>query len=456
MSLLQAISYKDPAGFVVKLADGYYRYIAPDYAMEFDHLTESGLYQTLVDQELMIPHTEVLLDDKFPGYYKKIFPRQLAFISYPFEWSYTQWQQMLLAYTRINQLSLAHGMILKDASPYNFTFHNDKCVLIDTLSFSFYKDGDPWIAYRQFCEESLSPFLLMHYKDPLWSKLYRGSITGLPLPFVSSHLPFRTRFDPFCLIHIHLHSRFSNDKKRKSENVNQGLNKEKLKILFDTIATNVLAKKQPLLKNSIWDHYYENDIESERYITAKIEVITRWLAEIRPDVTIDLGANTGKFSRLASPFSKAVYAVESDIYCVDEIYKTNIETKDNNITSILADLADPSPGLGWHNEEKSPLLKRLKGDMVMALALIHHLCLSRNLPIPFVARLFSEMTTQYAIVEFVPKEDPKSMLLLQHKGDIFEYYTEKDFINSFERHFKLVACHPFEKSLRKLFLWEKL
>ncbi|QNK63106.1 hypothetical protein H7F33_00845 [Pedobacter sp. PAMC26386] len=455
MELKQAISYKDPAGFVVKLENGYYRYIASGYAREFDHLIDSGLYQTLIDQKLMVSHQEIIVNHEFPGAYKKIFPQQLPFISYPFEWSYTQWQQMLLTQVRINEISLKHGMILKDASPYNFTFSNEKCLLIDTSSFSFYTDGDPWIAYRQFCEESLSPFLLMYYKDPLWAKLFKGSINGISLSFVSAHLPLKTHFNVFCLMHIHLHSRFKNGT-AKTKVAAHGFNSEKLNILLNTITKNVIRRKQPLLKNSIWEDYYEKDIESEQYIADKIKIVTKWLSEIRPEITIDLGANTGKFTRIAATLSRAVYAVESDSYCVDEIYKTNVQAVDNNVTAIVADLADPSPGLGWNNQEKSPLLQRLNGDMLMALALIHHLCLSRNLPIPFVAQLFSTMTSRFAIVEFVPKSDPKSKLLLQHKGDIFEDYTEECFLNSFKGYFKLVSCYEFDNSLRKLFLWEKL
>ncbi|MBB6269756.1 ribosomal protein L11 methylase PrmA [Pedobacter cryoconitis] len=455
MSLQQAISYKDPAGFVVKLNDGYYRYIAHSYASEFDQLNNSGLYNLLIEERLMVSHREIELNREFPDFYKKIFPQQIGLISYPYEWSFLQWQQMLLCYIRINEIALDHGMILKDASPYNFTFHHGNCVLIDTLSFSFYKDGDPWVAYRQFCEESLSPFLLMYYKDPLWSKLYRGSITGLSLPFVSAHLPFKTNFDLFCLMHIHLHSRFKN-RNKGSDDKHNGFTAEKLKVLFSSIKKNINQKKEPMLKNSIWEDYYEKDIESESYITDKTEVITKWLTAAKPEITIDLGANTGKFSSIASSLSKVVYAVESDIYCVNDIYQANRKTENNNVTTIVADLVDPSPGLGWSNDEKSPLLQRLKGDMVMALALIHHLCLSRNLPISFIARLFSNMTSRFAIVEFVPKEDPKSKILLQHKGDIFEHYTENDFILSFEQHFRLKASHSFENSLRKLYLWEKI
>eukprot|EP01133_Synstelium_polycarpum_P004756 gene4756-5543_t len=410
----QEISYKDPAGFVVKLEDGFFRFIAYEYADTYNHLMQSGLYQALVAQQFMIPHKNADSNTEFPSYYQKIFPQQLDFISYPFEWSYSQWQQMILTYIRINEIALKHGMILKDASPYNFTFYNNKCILIDTLSFAMYKEGDPWIAYRQFCEEILSPFLLMHYKDPLWLTLYRSAINGLPLQFISRQLPIYTYFNPICLIHIHLHSRFQTNRKG-NDSSGTGLNKEKLLILLSSIKKSITKKTRPLLNTSIWDKYYEKDIENETYINDKTEIITQWLREIKPNKTIDLGANTGKFSQIASRFSKVVYGLESDIYCVDEIYKSNEQTGYNNITPIFSDLVDPSPGLGWANKEKLPLLKRLKGDAIMGLALIHHLCLSRNIPLAFIARLFADLSSSFAIVEFVPKTDPKSQLLLQNK-----------------------------------------
>lgn len=457
MGLQQAISYKDPSGFVVKLNDGYHRVISLNYKNEFDHLIDSGFYRVLTDKGLMIPHTEVDLSPGYSNYYKEVYPQQLDLISYPFEWSYGQWRQMILRYLTINDLALQHGMIMKDASPYNFTFVHDKCVLIDTLSFDLYNDGTPWIAYRQFCEEILSPFLLMHYKDPLWAKLSRAAITGLPLSFVSTNLPFSTKFNSLCMMHIHLHSRFKNKGGSGSTNLSaSGFNKEKLTVLFSGIKDGVKKHKKPLLKNSIWDDYYANDIESEKYIADKIEVIKAWLEQAKPNITVDLGANTGKFSLIASPFSKHVYAVESDIYCVEEIYQETKQIKDNNITTIVADIVDPSPGLGWANEEKSPLLQRINGDMLMALAVIHHLCLTRNIPLEFVAKLFAGITSRYAIVEFVPKSDNKSKLLLENKGDIFEYYTEEHFITCFEQYFKLAAIHTCEDSVRKLFLWEKV
>ena len=205
-SSLQPISYKDPSGYVMKEEEGYYRYVSHEYALEFEHLMSSGLYKVLTNEYLLIPHQEIEDKESGKNFYKVLYPQQIKLITYPYEWVYSQWQEMALVFLQINQIALQHGMILKDASPYNFVFVEGKCILLDSLSFRFFKDGDSWIAYRQFCEEILSPLALMRYNDPYWGRLQQASLTGLQLPFVSKQLPLKTWFNTVCLLHIHLHA----------------------------------------------------------------------------------------------------------------------------------------------------------------------------------------------------------------------------------------------------------
>ena len=361
---------------------------------------------------------------------------------------------MALTYIKINTIALQFGMILKDASPYNFVFFKGNCLLIDTISFSFYNEGQPWNAYRQFCEEILSPLALMHYKDPLWARIYRSHIVGLPLYFVSKELPIKTWFNSSCLLHIHIHAKFQNKKKNNAD-ANTGLSKQKLIALLSLLKKTIIAWKYPSINKSIWNKYYENDIEDERYLNDKTKVITHWLAELKPAVTIDLGSNTGKFSLIAANYCQQVIALEHDIDCVEKMQHLIQQNSYKNITTVVADITQPSPGLGWENKEKKALSKRLKADMVMMLALVHHLCLTKNIPLSFVAKLAANITTRYAIIEFVPKEDIKAKYLLQNKKDIFKDYTEENFIKSFQTYFKLIEAHELAASKRKLFVWEK-
>lgn len=450
----QPISYKDSAAFVVEQRNGYYRYINNEYAKEFDHFINSGLYQSLLEKRLILNFEEVTLNKESSSIYKILFPEQIPFISYPFEWTFSQWQLMAITYLSINETALQHGMILKDASPYNFAFYKGECLLIDTTSFNFYYDGLPWIAYRQFCEELLSPLLLMKYKGYLWARLYRSHISGLPLSFVSRQLPLKTWLDATCLLHIHGHAMFQ-AKKTGTINIKSHFTKPKQITLLQLLKKNIATFSYSLNNKSTWNNYYEDGIEDERYLINKTTIVTAWLTELSPKTVIDLGANSGKFSFIAANICEQVLAIESDIGCLEKMQLQIQQLDIRNITTIVADISEPSPGLGWLNAEKKALLKRLKGDMVMMLALVHHLCIAKNVPLSFIAELAASITTNYVIVEFIPKQDSKVKLLLQNREDIFKNYTEENFIKNFTKYFTLINVNDCEASSRKLFLWQK-
>ena len=201
------ISYRDTAARVVLEEGIYYRYIFDEYKVEYDHLMQSGLLQALTEKGLIIAQqeeeivqgldlpkqTQEQLQNQSPNkIYKKLKPHQIPFQSYPFEWSYGQWRKVLYAYLQINKIALAQGMILKDATPYNFYFEGGRAVLLDTSSFDFFKEGDAWMAYRQFCSEMLGPFALMHYNGQRWARLSQSHLRGLPLNFVRKQLHLKS------------------------------------------------------------------------------------------------------------------------------------------------------------------------------------------------------------------------------------------------------------------------
>ncbi len=216
-------SYRDADARVIKKKDGWYRYIFNAYKDEYEHLMQSGLYKELIEKDLLINHDEVELDTDDPNVYKLIRPRQIQFQSYPFEWSYTQWRKSILAFLDINLTALKYGMVLKDATPFNFYLINGKSVLLDTSSFMFFKKNDFWIAYRQFCEEFLSPLALMHFNGPQWASVTQTHLRGLPLDFVSKQLSWTTWLNPTCFFHIHLHSRYGNDDESTTKKACEGL-----------------------------------------------------------------------------------------------------------------------------------------------------------------------------------------------------------------------------------------
>lgn len=450
---MQAISYRDNAGFVITNNTGVYRYVRHSYAREYDHLMSSGLYQRLVDEALLIGHTEMTIDeDEKQVFHKLLSPEFIDLISFPFEWSAGQWKEMILSFLKINTICLEYGMILKDATPFNFTFHNGSCIFFDSLSFSFYKANEPWIAYRQFCENMLGPFALICYNNNAWARMMQTYINGWPLRFVSANLSLRSWFNSMTLFHVHWHARYkSSDQKIARPG---RFTRDTLLMLWKMLERGVQKQKMPHYKTD-WFAYYETGIVSHEYLKNKIDIISEWMNELRPGKVIDLGANNGRFSILSACYAGKVIAVESDHNCIEQLRQYITANKITNIETIIADITQPTAGVGWNNAEKEPLLKRLRCDMLLALALIHHLCISANIPLAFVAEMFARLTDRYALVEFIPRSDTKVHEMLCNREDIFYDYTEENFTVCFSRYFDIIKVETCASSDRKLFLCAK-
>ncbi|MCX6299246.1 MAG: hypothetical protein NTY72_09175 [Bacteroidetes bacterium] len=451
------ISYRDTAARVVKKEAGYFRYIFQEYKAEYNHLMQSGLYQELVQLGLLIEHKEIELDTNNCTVYKLLYPTQIAFQSYPFEWSYTQWIKAILAYLTINQTALKYGMILKDATPYNFYLTAGKAVMFDTSSFMFFKENDNWIAYRQFCEAFLSPIVLMHYNGAEWSKLTIAELRGLHLNFVSQQLPLKSWFNLTTLLHIHFHSRYSG-KIYSTENElkkNKGFTLEKIQSLQQMIFKTITNWVGPYLYSNYWADYYENDIESAEYLEDKETTIRNWLKTTKPTSVIDLGANTGKFSFIAAEYAASVIALEADDNCVDKIENCIVENKINNVVAIVGNLNEPCPSLGLLNSETNTIYLRGNSEMALALALTHHLYFTNKMSFNQITETLHKFSSKYLIVEFIEIDDKRVQGLILKKNTNQENYTETNFIESLCKYYTILEVKKLHNSKRSLLFMEK-
>jgi hypothetical protein len=470
------ISYKDTAARVVLEEGIYYRYIFNEYQVEYDHLMHSGLYKALTEKGLMIKHQEV--EQSQSNFYKKLHPHQIPFQSYPFEWSYGQWRKVLYAYLQINKIALAHGMILKDATPYNFYFEGGRAVFLDTSSFDFFKEGDPWLAYRQFCSEMLSPFALMHYNGQRWARITQSHLRGMPLNFVSKQLPLKSWLNMTCLLHIHMHGKYAtNDSENSSlrnsnkkgfeksgevvdnQTKQKGFSKDKIISLMKMLQSTVVNWKQPYAFEKHWIDYYQKDISSDKYLENKEVIIKEWLVQIthqnKINSILDLGANTGKFSLIASEYAEKVIALEYDDICVDAIDKAIVSAKKHHIYGLRMDLAETTPNMGVLEKEFSSIYTRARSSMVMGLALIHHLFISNQLNFDQIASMFNEFSEKLVIIEFIPITDEKVQFLMKDKQREYADYTEEGFTKALEQYFQIKERIQLEGSERILYLLEK-
>lgn len=447
-------SFRDPSGFMYLQDQILFRQVNPIYREHYDQLISSGLYDELVRDGLLIPHTEVDLSQAASDdAYKVLRPDYVPFISHPHEWSFSQFKDSALVTLEIQKRALNRGMSLKDASAYNIALVGGKPKLIDTLSFERYSEGVPWVAYRQFCQHFLAPIALMHFSDVRLSQLFVTNIDGIPLDLASKLLPFRSNFNLAIKLHIHLHAKTQRqyaDKTIKQRLTHQKMPLRSLLGLIDNLESAIRKWKWDS-KQTNWSDYYGNDSYTEPAFRDKQRLVEQWITQVTPTTVWDCGANTGEFSRIASKKGILTVSMDFDPGTVDQNYQQALKEKDANIFPIVVDLTVPTPSIGWANQERKSLLSRSPADLVLALALIHHLAITNNVPLGQVAQLFAGMAKRL-VIEFVPKGDPKVQTLLANRDDIFPDYTPEGFEAAFEKYFLIEQKSSIQDSQRILYL----
>jgi hypothetical protein len=444
-------SFRDPSGFLFEQDGRLYRQVNRVYKDHYDLLLSSGLYRALTEQGLLVRHEEIDLPPTDPQpAYKIIKPQVVPFISYPYEWCFTQLKEAALATLRIQKTAFDLGMSLKDASAFNIQFVDGRPVLVDTLSFEKLQ-LKPWVAYRQFCQHFLGPLLLVVYKDYGLSQLSRIFIDGPPLSLTSRLLPFRTRLRPSVASHVHLHALSQKVFSAKTVKVRERkIRPVSLAGLVESLESLVRRLKLPIKKTE-WARYYGETNYTPEGFERKKKIVEEFLDIMKPDTVWDLGANTGVFSRLASRRGIQTVAFDVDYIAVELNYRDCLDKNEKNLLPLVMDLTNPTPALGWENRERKSLLERGPADAVLALALLHHLAISNNLPFRRIAEFLSR-ACRWLVIEFVPKTDSQIRRLLATREDIFDHYTRADLEEQFNRFFLVERIAPVEGTERILYL----
>jgi ribosomal protein L11 methylase PrmA len=452
-------SFRDPSGFIF-LKDGQlYRQINNGYKNEYELLMQSGLYRQLTEQGLLVEHEEVAVTGMSEECYKVVRPQLIPYISYPYEWTFSQLQDAAVLTLKIQEKALSHGMSLKDASAFNVQFVGNKPIFIDSLSFEKLDATRPWVAYRQFCQHFLAPLALMSICDVRTRHLLKSFIDGIPLDLASSLLPTRTYLSYSLLAHIHLHAR--SQQKHQDDAVDEStaaapkMSERMLNAL--TISLQNSVKKLELRDFSTeWGEYYQATNYSVKAMAHKESLISDWIDENWSDHIIhDMGANTGRFSHIAASKGATVVSHDIDEQAIERHYRQVRESGPANVLPLHFDLTNPTPAIGWRNRERDSLIDRVNGEFVLALALIHHLAISNNVPLALIAKFFAEVA-EFLIIEFVPKSDSQVRRLLATRPDIFPDYTEAGFETAFSDLFSIVTKTQVEESDRTLYLLKRV
>ena len=447
-------SFRDPSGSLFLKNGVLYRRVNPIYKQHYDCAQKSGLFDALISNKLLIAHQEIPSSNTDPkNTYKIIAPEKIPFISYPYEWCFSQLQDAAILTLEIKKIALDHGMTLKDASAYNVQFLKGRPIFIDTLSFEIYKEGAAWAAYRQFCQHFLAPLALMCRRDVRLNQLLRIFIDGIPLDLASSLLPRWTYLSPTLASHIHLHAKGQQKFAKKSSKPEWRIPRRNLEALIESLKMAVQGLKLARQETE-WANYYQATNYSAESFTEKKNIVSSFLREISSKIVWDLGANTGEFSRLASDKGVQTISFDIDPTAVEKNYLEVKNKKETNLLPLLSDLTNPSPGTGWNNEERLSLRNRGPADAILALALVHHMAISNNTPFGMIAECFSQLSS-YIIIEFIPKSDSQVERLLATREDIFPDYHQTAFESEFGRYFDIQHTKEIPGTKRTLYLMKK-
>lgn len=279
---------------------------------------------------------------------------------------------------------------------------------------------------------------------------------GVPIDLASTLLPFKTFFKYVPLYHLHINSKVQrqfvdNPKQWKKHSK---LDKQKLLKTLVKLESNI-KKMELKSEQTIWADYYKDTNYSDISFNHKKDLVGEFLGKTKSTSVLDLGANTGIFSKIASNMGLETISVDNDPIAVEKNYLECIKNGETKIRPLLVDLVNPSPSIGWENNERPSFLERIDVDSILALALVHHLVISHNIPLAKLSKFFSKICN-FLIIEFIPKSDSQVKRILSVKEDIFPDYTQKHFEDEFKKNFSILDRQEIKDSERILYLMKKI
>ncbi len=375
-------------------------------------------------------------------------------VSYPYEWSFGMLKDAAILQLELLAAALEEGMVLKDASPYNVQWVGARPVFIDVPSFQTLAEGEPWVGYRQFCQLFLYPLLLQAYKDVPFQPWLRGRLDGIEPEQCLQLMSVRDYLRRGVLSHVLLQAKVQARYASTTRDVKADLRKAGFDVRL--IKANVKGLRRLVdglewkRRRSTWSEYtrctsYDADDAERKATFVRASLGTReW------PLVWDLGCNTGAFSRIAAERARYVVALDADQLAVERFYQA-LKTEDRSrILPLVSNVADPSPDLGWRGLERRQLVGRGRPDLILCLALIHHLVLGANIPlqelIGWLAGLGGDL-----IIEFITKQDPMVRQLLRNKDDIYEDYEREYFERCLSAHFSIARQETLASETRIIY-----
>jgi SAM-dependent methyltransferase len=453
-------SFRDRDGRVYHVDGRIIRGLSAGALADFESLRSRKFYERFVSQGQLVA-SELLQPDSVPlpreerelwaGFLEH---QRVPVISYPYEWTFGMLRDAALLQLEVIEAAIAEDMTLKDATPYNIQFLSGRPVFIDIPSFETLQAGTPWAGYRQFCEMFLFPLMLQAYKEIPFQPLMRGSIDGVSVQTAARLFGMRDRFRSGVFSHVWLQSkldrRFGSTRQDvRTDLKSAGFHKELILANVRKLRK-LVAGLQWRGEDSEWGAYeaFHNYSASDHAL--KEAFIDECAAASGAGCVWDIGCNTGQFSKIAARHVDQVLAMDLDHFAVERLYREIRSGETANILTLVQNVADPSPNWGWRNRERTELASRARPDLVLCLALIHHVVISANVPLDEFIAWLAGLSDQL-VIEYVSRRDDKVETLLRNKEDKYSDYSRERLEQALERHFEIRRQLTLESGNRFLY-----
>lgn len=450
-------SFRDNKARIFIKDNEIYRKIFNEGANDFENIKNSAVIKNRIKKKQFIDYQEERFEEE-EGVYKIIKHPSIKFITYPYEWCFEQLKTAALFHLEFQVELLNEGNNLKDGSAYNIQFINNKPIFIDFMSVEKYKEDEPWLGYKSFCEQFLYPLLIQSKTSVNTNEIFKGNLDGIPLSTTYEILnKFKNYFDTKVLFHVFL-LHYLDTKYKKN-----GLGK-KIKPISRTPENLIyqlkdlisyIKKLQIRKKNTIWANYSKDNFYGKDDETKKESFLKKILQKKKYRTICDFGCNDGRYSTLASDYvGESIVAIDNDVSSLNRCFE-NSKENNLNILNIQMDITNPSTRSGWLEEERESFFDRFKFDLIINFAVMHHIIIGKNIPMESFIEYLSKLSNEI-ILEFIPKDDEAIKTMLLNRKDIFLNYSEENLKKIFiQNNLKILDEIIVTKSNRKIFYLRK-
>ncbi len=447
---IEPASFRDPSSTVFYADGDVYRGLGDVAAGDWKSLADTAFFPRAVKEGRVVGTEQVdaqALGIQLPKPWPVVLKHErIPFISYPYEWTFSQLRDAAILHLELLAQALDEGLTMKDGYAYNVQWRGAQPTFIDVPSFER-STGGPWAGYRQFCQTFLFPLMIQAHRDIPFRPWLRGQIDGIEPRQARAMFSGRDAVRKGVLKHVMLHSALDSKmsgNKAGSEATKAELSDAGFSTELTKATVKAILKTVKDLKYKAADSHWETYQSTSTYTDAEREVkaafvdssLAAWAGDGKLGLAWDMGCNDGTYSRIAAKYADSVVAVDGDEQTIDSLYRALKQERNKKILPLVMNLTDPSPGIGWRGGERLPFETRRKPDAILCLALVHHLALTANVPLPQILDWYAAFGSRL-VIEWVDPTDPMGKRLLSlkpagtfpdYRAEVFERLLEERFV----------------------------